>query len=401
MEEFRKAKRRGETPQETPRILALDARTGEVVWQTEQHVAEQLSYSEEHDVLVSNAAFRGEDGSLLWHDPDKEDYLWFGKWGMMLNGRRLFPQLRREFDLLSGQQRTYRDPAGGELEWKYPRAYGCGPMAGGRHLITFRSGTAAFFDLAHDGGTASLGGFRSGCTPNLIPADGVLNAPDYTRTCTCKYQNRSSLALVDTPGLEYWTYGAVLTPGRIGFNLGAPGDRRADDGTLWIAVPNLPDQMTRKQDGYAARPLLRTEPDAPETFYVHSSRLPQQGGHRWVAASGMTGLRRASVPLAGIDTERPLRVRLYFSEPEHDRAGARLFSVSIDGREVIDDLDVFRESGGLRRTLVKEFPDVKCSGRSVDRFPALELGFRPRAGEALLCGVEVLEQPPAGSVPEK
>jgi hypothetical protein len=318
---------------------------------------------------------------------------------MMLNGQRLFPQFRREFDLLSGQQRTYRDPAGRELEWKYARAYGCAPMAGGRHLITFRSGTAAFFDLARDGGTASLGGFRSGCTPNLIVADGVLNAPDYTRTCACKYQNRSSLALVHMPGLEYWTYGAVLTPGRIGFNLGAPGDRRAADGTLWIAVPNVPDQMAREQDDYAPRPLLQTEPDVPETFYVHSLRLPQQGGHRWVAASGMTGLRRASVPLAGIDTQRPLRVRLYFTEPQYDRAGARVFSVSFDGREVIENLDVFRESGGRRRTLVKEFADVKYAGRKVDRFAALEIGLRPRTGEPLLCGVEVVEQQPASSLP--
>jgi len=394
MEEFLKAERRGQTPRETPRILALDARTGEVVWQTEQHMAEQLSYSEEHDVLVSNAAFRGEDGSLLWHDPDKEEYLWFGKWGMMLNGRRLFPQVRREFDLLTGQQRTYRDAAGREREWQYERSYGCGPMAGGRHLITFRSGTAAFFDLAHDGGTASLGGFRSGCTSNLIPAEGVLNAPDYSRTCSCEYQNRSSLALVHMPGLEYWTYGAVLTPGRIGLNLGAPGDRRADDGTLWIAVPNLPDRE------HASGPLPQTEPDVPETFYVHSLRLPEGEGHRWVAGSGMTGLRRAAVPLAGIDTERPLRVRLYFSEPEHDRAGARVFGVSIDGRRVIEDLDVFRESGGRRRTLVKEFPDVVCSGRTAGGFPALELGFRARTGEPVLCGVEVVEQPAETGVSE-
>ena len=30
----------------------------------------------------------------------------------------------------------------------------------------------------------NLGGSKSGCTSNLIVADGVLNAPDYIRTCT-------------------------------------------------------------------------------------------------------------------------------------------------------------------------------------------------------------------------
>ncbi len=49
------------------------------------------------------------------------------------------------------------------------------------HLITFRSGYAAFYDLTNDSGTGFLAGFRSGCSNNLIAADGVLNAPDYTR----------------------------------------------------------------------------------------------------------------------------------------------------------------------------------------------------------------------------
>ena len=39
------------------------------------------------------------------------------------------------------------------------------------------------------------------------------------------------------PEVEYWTYGAVPEPGRIGINLGAPGDRRAESGTLWLEHP--------------------------------------------------------------------------------------------------------------------------------------------------------------------
>jgi len=53
----------------------------------------------------------------------------------------------------------------------------------------------------------NLGGFKSGCTPNLIVADGVLNAPDYTRTCT----NQGALAtasLEATPLAEVPSGGA-------------------------------------------------------------------------------------------------------------------------------------------------------------------------------------------------
>ena len=67
-------------------------------------------------------------------------------------------------------------------------------------------------------------------------AGGLINAPDYTRTCTCSYQNQTSLALVNMPDVEVWTYPAMKKPAgpvrRLGLNLGAPGDRRAEDGTL-------------------------------------------------------------------------------------------------------------------------------------------------------------------------
>src|SRR5690606_15429673 len=97
-----------------------------------------------------------------------------------------------------------------------------------------------------DSGTGNLGGFKSGCTANLVVANGVLNAPDYTRTCSCSYQNQTSLALVHMPDVELWSVnplankpisGAPLQ--NIGINFGAPGDRHADDGTLWIEYPAL------------------------------------------------------------------------------------------------------------------------------------------------------------------
>jgi len=112
------------------------------------------------------------------------------------------------------------------------------------NLLTFRSGAAGYYDLAGHSGTGNFGGFKSGCTSNLIAADGVLNAPDYTRTCTCPYQNQTSLALVHMPEAEMWTHGLAgseekVPPEiqRVGINFGAPGDRRADDGTLWLAFP--------------------------------------------------------------------------------------------------------------------------------------------------------------------
>lgn len=402
VESLKKADRRGQTPNDPARAYALDARTGHVLWETDRFVGPGLSYSEQYDVLLSNAAFRGEDGQLLWHDAEKEDYLWFGKWGPMINGDEVFPQVRRCFDLLTGEQRRRQDPRGRNLEWKYQRSHGCGPMAGSTHLITFRSACAGFLDLKHDGGTGTLGGFRSGCTSNLIVADGVLNAPDYTRTCTCPYQNRSSLGLVNMKDAEYWTYGADHAPGRAGFNFGAPGDRRCARGTLWRAVPNVADRMARdgtlwwgnedaRDESYSGKLLAATGPRQAETYYHHCSRVVGGEGWNWVAASGVRGLSEAKVPLVGIDTRKRVLLRLCFCEPEHTRPGSRVFSVSLDGREILTKFDIVEHAGGAWRSVVKEFSGIRASGRRMEGVPCIELSFHPMAGQPLLCGVEVLE----------
>ena len=399
-ETLRKLARRGLKPGDTPRVLALDARTGKLLWQSTEAVGPGLSYSQEHDVVLSAGAMRGSDGKLIWFNPVDEDeeidpaagpatrtgagateaHLWWGKWGPMLHGRTILTQQQRAFDLLTGRQKTYRDARGRERQWSYRRSHGCGPMAASEHLITLRSGCAGFFDLKNNGGTGNLGGFRAGCTANLIVANGVLSAPDYTRTCGCAYQNRSSLGLIHMPDVEYWTFGAAAVTGRAGFNFGAPGDRRSADGTLWRETPNaiLPK--------YGGRTPVATVPETPRRFYHHSSRMNAADPWKWIGASGLAGIRSAKLPLDDVDPTRELTVRLYFCEPGPAKPAGRVFSVSLDGRQVIRDLDVIAEAGGPFRTLVKEFPNVRPRRRD-----AIELTFTAGVGEPLICGAELIQ----------
>jgi outer membrane protein assembly factor BamB len=406
------------------RLHALDARTGNVVWDAESFVGEHLSYSEEHDVLLSHwsmslgqaavndalpptAAFRGADGKLLWSGPDLGASVWMGKWGMVLNGDTIYTQGRRAVDLLTGLERTWRDPTGAEQPWYCRRGHGCSPLAGSVNLLTFRSGCASFCDIAGDGGTGSLGGFRSGCTSNLIVADGVLNAPDYTRTCICAYDHRSSLALVPCEDVEYWTIGATPAPGRVAYNFGAPGDRRAPDGTLWLSAPAGTDHT------YGKTTPVPTVPANPERFCYHSLRMSGDAGWKWVTASGLVGLRSAKVPLVGIDASKPLRIRLYFSEPECNSPGQRVFSVYAGERELVRDLDIAADCGGKLRSLVREVSGFLhdgtvgavqpaatpylAPGTKLEPQPLLELRFVPKVGEPVICGVEVIESGPTPS----
>ncbi len=377
-------RRRGVVTKFKPKLLALDAQTGAELWSTEENVfGTFLSYSVEHDVLLQAGApyrdrakdeaqrgliaYRGRDGKPLWKDL-KRRYngpclLWRDK--IITNGAGGFM-----LELLTGKS----------LDWRYQRMYGCNTAVGSEHLLTFRSGAAGFCDLSGDSGTGNLGGFRSSCTSNLIVADGVLNAPDYTRTCTCAYQNQCSLALVHMPEAEMWTFSSLASaPRRFAVNLGAPGDRRDPSGVLWFDAPStggkspsLPVEI--KGDFHAVR--------------HHASRIsaaPHEG-LPWVLASGLVGVESITQKLSGgkSNRSRKVTVRLYFAELENLGSGARVFDVLLQGKTVLQALDIAQQTGGAFRGHVFEFTDVNATTEVTIAFHALQ-------GQPCISGVEIIE----------
>jgi hypothetical protein len=248
-------------------------------------------------------------------------------------------------------------------------------------MLTFRSAAAGFFDLEHDGGTGNFGGFRTGCTANLIPADGVLNAPDYTRTCTCSYQNQCSLALVHMPDVEMWTFNSIASSKapveKLGINFGAPGDRRDQAGTLWLDYPSV--------GGPSPDVPVKVEGDSVEYLRAHAWTLTYHDPP-WIFASGVKGARRVQVQLAGADevngNSRSYRVRIYLrlanpaSKPDQ-------FGVRVQGQS--DDLSHIPLSD-WQRGIVREY-------RQIDVGSQLELEWEGETSNqeaVILCGVEVL-----------
>jgi len=310
----------------------------------------------------------------------------------MLHGETIITD-RYAYSLLTGEQKMREDPlTGEETPWAFSRRYGCNYATASEHLLTFRSAAAGFYDLEHDGGTGNFGGFKSGCTSNLIAANGVLNAPDYTRTCTCSYQNQTSLALVYTPDVEVWvTYFGERGDGPIrdiGINLGAPGNRRAPDGRFWIAYPLLPYiDNPGKESGIRADVTVDFEEGG---FYTHhTSRISGGNGVPWVSASGCRGISRLEL---GLETSEKVRcrVRLYFAEPDHTSPGKRVFDVRIEGEKVLEHFDIFREAGDRNRSLVKTFEGIEVGdGKVTLEFASAQPDVGDAASLPLLCGVEV------------
>jgi hypothetical protein len=395
------------------KIMAFDVRNGNVVWNTDKDVfGTWLGYSEEYDILIQSGrksrdmmvgepdsgiiAYRGKDGKVLWSNDASQG----GPY--ILHGDTIITE-RYAYSLLNGEQKMRIDPLTGLPQpWMFKRNYGCNYAIASEHLLTFRSAAAGFYDLMRDGGTGNFGGFKSSCTSNLIVADGVLNAPDYTRTCSCSYQNQASLALIHMPDVEIWTdYFEEETEDKVtpiksmGINFGAPGDRKADNGTLWLEYPVV--------GGPSPQVSVNIEPAGKpsgyKTFYHHSSRIKTDGNptvHPWILSSGVQGMSSISISLVNNGEadksniqERPYTVRLYFSEPGDVKAGGRVFNVGIQGEEVLKNFDIAKESGKQNHPLVKEFKSITAGENLVVNFTP---SSNSKQGEPLICGIEIMAE---------
>ncbi|MFC2075920.1 PQQ-binding-like beta-propeller repeat protein [candidate division KSB1 bacterium] len=383
-------RRRGMPSGDGYRLRAFDLRTGEPLWERDEGVfGSWLGFSEEHDILMQStrpssdmvrgetgermAAYKGADGVLLW---DKElEY----RSVPIIHGDRIIT-IGSMYDLATGELIRREHPISGEsVPWTWLRNYGCNYPIACENLLTFRSAAAGYYDLASGGGTGNWGGFKSGCTSNLVAADGVINAPDYTRTCSCSYQNQTSLALVHMPEVEIWSFSKVSAPAepvkRIGINLGAPGDRVDGGGTLWLDYPSV--------GGPSPDIPVTVSPAEPKWFYHHSSKMSQRESD-WITSSGAGGLERISLTLASEPgPARTYTVKLYFAEQDDPEVGGGMFDVSIQGRKVLEDFNVLAEAGEHYRTVVKEFGKVRVSGELVITLDSQD------PGKPTLCGIEV------------
>jgi hypothetical protein len=384
--------RRGIDPPDDYRLIAIDIATGQIRWEKNADIfGSFLAFSEDENILLhstrpSRDMTEGEDGSrMIAYDGSDGRRLWDAETAYtsvpMLHSARIVTQ-DAMLDLITGKPVARVNPLTGlEEPWTWQRQYGCNYPIASEHLLTFRSAAAGFYDFENDGGTGNFGGFKSSCSSNLVAADGVLNAPDYTRTCSCSYQNQTSLAMVHMPDSELWTFNAYTAGDapvmRAGLNFGAPGDRRADDGVLWLDFPSVGGPSPEI-------PVEATYTESDPALYRHHSSEFAGAGYPWVSASGIANIKSLRVTLAkNTDAERLYTVRLHFAEPEHTGPGERVFSVALQGSNVLEHFDIAREAGKERQGVIKEFKNVPVSS-------ILELTFEPTGTTPpLLCGIEI------------
>jgi len=213
----------------------------------------------------------------------------------------------------------------------------------------------------------------------------MLLVPEGSSGCTCPFPIQTSVAYYPTQRNENWSafqsQGDIQPVKHLAVNLGAPGDQRAKDGTLWLSLPRPPDGRTIKL------PIEIQFGEGSGYFRNNSDAIPIQGtDHPWVFTSGCSGPVTCRVPLTGgSDAPALYTVRLCFAEISDISEGQRVFDVKLQDRLVLNGFDVVKAAGATNAAVVKEFADV-----SVNDVLSIELS--PKASAPKLSGFEIIRQ---------
>jgi len=388
-----KLKRRGEDPPGGSRLLYLDIRTGEKIHEeTNDIFGTWLGYSSGHKLLLqanrpSGDMLHGEEGRrMIAYGTVTKQIIWdkaitYGNPPIIHNDKIYSNGIG--WHLLTGDPILDKDPVTGEdLKWSFKREYGCGIVAASEHLLTFRSASAGFVNLDVFEGTGSLGGWKASCSTNLIVADGVLNSPDYTRTCQCPYQNQTSLALINMPWMTYWTNSNYIWDGsrirQLGLNLNAPGDRTSDRNILWLEFPNAGGTQSE----------IPVKIDTVNYFTIRKDPVSITSANTpWISSSAICGVRSLEITLAKEKdvSESRYMIKLFFSELEDKQPGERVFNVRLQNETVLENFDIAMEAGKNDKEVIKSFAGIKA-GQTV------KIDLIPLKGNTIISGIELIQE---------
>jgi outer membrane protein assembly factor BamB len=258
------------------------------------------------------------------------------------------------YDLYSGKQKMRKHPITGEdVPWSIMRdGHHCGMMAATPNMLTFRSRYTSFYDLKEDIGAKHFSGHRTGCWINAIPGNGLVSVPEGSAGCVCLFSVSSTIVLESRPERKDWSIASSVgtkTPVKeLHLNFGAPGDRRAKDGTAWIAYPRpKPERQTSLDLVFDAQVAFEkgggyTSLNA-DTIDIEAADAPS-----WVYSSWGSGILKSQIPLLGKgDAPAKYTVRIHMAAPEAKGAQAaaekpaeRLFNLRLQGKVVADDIRI-------------------------------------------------------------
>ena len=377
--------------------VALDARTGKQLWAKPVDVTDcseigigggKLTLMVHNNVVVlcgANAnghywkqfmsgefsrrrlvALAGNDGQKLWakdanyrHRPIiVEDKIVAEPW---------------KYDLYTGAQEMRTNPLTGKLEpWSMMRSgHHCGMLSAAPNMLFFRAGYTGFYDLNDDSGTQHFAGHRTGCWINMIPANGLLSIPESSAGCVCLFSISSTVVMEPRERRQPWSIysstGAKTPVKHLALNLGAPGDRRDANGTVWLGYPRpKPSRVTSLDLGLE---LSEKFHEGGRFFSLNPNNVKVDGDAQpWIVASWAAGISQLKLPLLGTDdSPAEYTVRFHFANSD-DELETVAFDVKLQGQTAISNLDLTKKSDGIRQPVIREVKSVRVQDNLIIDF---------------------------------
>ncbi|MFC1497596.1 PQQ-binding-like beta-propeller repeat protein, partial [Verrucomicrobiota bacterium] len=430
---YQEMKRRG-LEEFSSQLKALDLRSGEIVWTTKGVPPSAKSLMLKNGVIVGGPspteiredlydgvhAYSASNGKPLWSldmadrswNSDRNQYVLY----QFIVGDTVY--LPEAYDLSTGkEQYPWKNPLTGEQD-----RYGvfginfCTTVAAAKNIVTYRSASVAFQEIEKNSGVRWLPEIRPSCWISVIPAGGLMLAPEGSSTCRCPYNYKTSVALYPVEREEEWSLFLTDYPDsnnsrmakekssksksrkkdetvavedkakKIKFlrlNLGTLGDRMDSEDRVWIGYPRT-GEASIDDFAYIKPPV---ESSANQTRFVHNAdymaientKLP------WLYTSGLTGPAKYDIQLSE-SGKHTYRVILHFAETEDKKPGQRVFDVLIQDKNVLSSFDIVKEAGKPSAAVIKEFSGIIAEGSMTIE---LKSGV---SGNPLLCAFEIIEE---------
>lgn len=222
----------------------------------------------------------------------------------------------------------------------------CGGFDFSATSVVKRSGAAkvlGIYDFQDDSGLRTFVGISAGCGPTTLNSQGLLIASESKARCVCNFPFRTTLTMAPARRRlqEDWAIffdrDVDTRVRQATLNLGAPGDRRDEQGDLWLGFP----RPTSRHEalGYPKLPGTKTEAFLPGIWPIarqpglhipmeieydegggpynfNGDRTPVTATSRpWLYASGCKGIRKATLQL---DFLKPLATKELATPPKLD-----------------------------------------------------------------------------------
>lgn len=414
------ARKKGQLSTITSTLRAFDLKTGKENWTTPNvnPLGKELIYKD--GVLVAGpprgsmdtswkaavVAFDARTGAKMWEQDDLTVYIGGGRnvsrqvTFIIDNSLYVAPHV---FNLQTGEELTpLKDPITGEAEGYSIRGQNfCGGVSAGKHLTAYRSTAVGLQEIGKNSGSFWLPEVRSSCEISLLPAGGLVLAPEGSSTCVCSFSYKTSLALFPAPEpkLEDWslhfaenTYETIkfrakgkktqnvkpqLVVGRVEhlrLNMNAPGDRTDEADATWFGYPRdwmegtkfIPIDLPVKTTGIQAEYHLNADHHAVKNT-----------NHPWLYTSGVYGPVELVVDTKSDDK---YTVILHFAEMGQPATGPRQFDALV-GDTLVENINL--STGGA--PLIKTVKGVQPNDHKV------QIKLLPKKGsQPVLCAIEIL-----------